>query len=250
MVARRYSTSVLHPTSLPSVLLATLWTLGAGAPLEARADAVRLLTFVEARSDAASNAQALLRQYAQAMRGDAAPIDVQVLQQVGRPEHFVLLESSDRPDLLVERERQAQPVLESLEMLLAAPLDRRMHRSFVPPCGSGAGGAAPLSTSARARAGRRGATYVIAHLDIAGPVGEPLRAALESLAAAACHATGNELFDVWQQIDRGNHFNLVARWSSRSALSAFAASTAAREFRATVGPRLGSPYDERIYQVH
>jgi quinol monooxygenase YgiN len=253
MVAHRHSPPLGSlPTSLPSVVLATLSMLGMGAPLEARADPVRLLTFIEVRSDAATSAHALLRQYAQMLRGGvgAEPIEVQVLQQIDRPEHFVLLESSDRPELLLERERLAQPTLQSITMMLTAPLDRRLHRSFGPACASGTTetvSSADSAQSAQLSAGHE-AIYVIAHLDIAGPVGDAPRAALERLSTAACHAAGNELFAVWQQSDRGNHFNLVARWSSRGAHSAFSASTAAREFREIVGPRLGSPYDERIYQ--
>ena len=218
---------------------------GTAATLAASADPARVLTFIEVRSDAVGSTEVLLHRYVQELRSDASTITARVLQQIDRPEHFVLLESSEQSEVLAEREHHAQSILQSLGAFLTAPLDRRAHRSFVPPCGRGAGRA--LLPRAR-DAGE--ALYVVAHLDIAGAASQAPRTALERFRAAACHAAGNELFEVWQQANRGNHFDLIARWSTRQALSAFAASPAAREFRELVGPRLGSPYDERMYQPH
>ena len=218
---------------------------GTAAPLAASADPARVLTFIEVRSDAAASTEVLLHRYAQELRSDASATTAHVLQQIDRPEHFVLIESSEQSELLAEREYHAQSILQSVGAFLTAPLDRRANHSFVPPCGPGAGrGSPPRASDARE------AIYVVAHLDIASGASEAPRTALERLSAAACHAAGNELFEVWQQSNRGNHFNLIERWSTRQALSAFAASPAAREFRELVGPRLGSPYDERMYHPH
>ena len=201
-----------------SAVLATLWVLAMSAPLEARADSAQVLTFLEVRTDAAASAGTLLRRYAQRLRGDEPSLTARVLRQMDRPEHFLLLEASDRPELLLDRERQARPILQSVTILLTAPPDRRTHRSFVSACPSGVADAAPSAQPEKKSSGRE-AIYVIAHLDIAGPVSEAPRAALERLAGAACRAAGNESFDVWQQLDRGNHFNLIARWSRRRAFS-------------------------------
>ncbi len=211
--------------------------------IEARAEPLHSLTFIEVRSDSIERASALLREYAQALRQGSTPVDVQLLQQIERPEHFALLESADRPEPITGRERSAQPTLQSASSLFTAPLDRRTHHGFGPSCRHPAGAASSESPDGGHP------IYAITHLDIAGPVRPAVQAALERLATEACRTAGNERFEIWQQIERGNHFNLIALWRSRADLEAFAASVAARDFRGTVGPRLGALYDERLYRV-
>ncbi len=72
-------------------------------------------------------------------------------------------------------------------------------------------------------------------------------AALQRIIEQARKSTGNLRFDVWQQSDRPNHFNLIAVWTSRAKFNDFAAGPAARDFRKSVASLLGSPYDERLY---
>jgi len=221
-----------------------------GAMTAARAEPVRVLTFVEVRSDATEHAGALLRQYARALREGATPPEVDVLQEIGRPERFVLLVRAEDETALSTRVQRAQAILQSLDPLLTAPLDRRANHLFVPPCAA-ARGSRVAHAEARGEAARSLARrlYTVAHLDLAGPVQPGPQAALQQLAARACESAGNMWFEVGQQINRGNHFNLVAHWESRRDVEAFAGSAPAREFRARVGPWLGSPYDERLYRT-
>jgi quinol monooxygenase YgiN len=68
------------------------------------------------------------------------------------------------------------------------------------------------------------------------------------LAAAARQSDGNLGFEILQQIDRPNHFNLISAWLGESPFHAFTSSAPARVFRQTVAPLLGSPYDERLFR--
>jgi len=120
---------------------------------------------------------------------------------------------------------------------LTAPPDRRRNRGFD-----------EVAVAADAKADVRANVYVVAHLDIGVPDRARTEAALRQLAAAARQSAGNVRFDIWQQTDRANHFNVISGWISESQFYAFAASHAARDFRQTVGPLLGSPYDERLYR--
>ncbi len=230
--------------------LASLGLLGVGALAHARADPARILTFIEVRGGASERAQALLREYARSLRRTAAPPEVAVLEEVDRSARFVLLESDADAEALVALERQARPAWQPLGALLTAPADRRAYRELSGGCearrrrsGPAARRASRLEPHAASRP-----LYEVAHLDIAGPMRPGPLAVLARLAGAACARQGNLGFALWQQADRGNHFNLVALWRRSTDLEAFAASGAAREFRAAVAPWLGSPYDERLYR--
>jgi quinol monooxygenase YgiN len=72
--------------------------------------------------------------------------------------------------------------------------------------------------------------------------------ALRKLAAAARQSDGNRGFELLQQINRPNHFNLISAWVGETPLYAFAAKPATREIRRILGPLLGAPYDERFYR--
>ncbi len=282
-----------NPARLRRLALAAVMLLGAGALLPARADPARFLTFIEVQSDASSRAQAILRDYARVLRrgvssdagtshgatssGTIPPgalwsrpsrppraasmaAGAVILQEVDRPGRFVLLERAADTATLTQLERRARPVLQSLDALLIAPLDRRAYRELDTGCREGGRSAPPPPSAASAPpvvAAEAGSTgpgaprplYVIAHLDIAGPMRPGPADTLARLAGAACRSPGSLGFEVWQQLNRGNHFNLVVAWSRRRDLDAFAASRAAREFRQSVGPWIGSPYDERLYRA-
>ena len=239
------------PARTLRLVLAAVGLLGAGTLLQARADPARFLTFIEVRSDASQRAQAILREYARTLRRGALPPRVVVLQEIDRSERFVVLESSERAEALAGLERRSRPLLQSLEPLLTAPPDRRAYRDVSAGCGDTAArsdSAATPRVQGDAVAKSR-PLYVVAHLDIAGPMRPGPADALARLAEAACSGAGHGRLEVWQQVNRGNHFNVIGAWTSARDFDAFAASAAARTFRDTVGPWLGSPYDERLYRA-
>ena len=218
-------------------VLALLWPISIVASAEVRAESVWALTFIEARVDAQGHAGCVLRQQASALREHTSwPAEVMLLQEVSRPERFVLVER-EKPEVSTGAGREIQSVTAPLTDELTAPPDLRMNREF---------GEVALATGAKADV--RANVYVVAHLDIGAPDRARVEAALRQLLVAARESEGNLRFDVWQQTDRTNHFNLISGWISESQFRAFAASRAARDFRQTVGPLLGSPYDERLFR--
>lgn len=174
-----------------------------------------------------------LKAYAAALRGGTAGAAVTVLQEIDRPDRFALLARADHAGALEAAENGANSVLRILHASFVAPLDRRRHDELGPSCSGSKGGG----------------LYVIAHVDIAGRDRQQADGALRELARSVCAAPGHLAFHIWRQSDRGNHFDLVATWTSREQWAAFSAGAAAREFRRSVGPLLGSPYDERLYRV-
>jgi quinol monooxygenase YgiN len=214
-----------------------LWIISAVAGAESRAESVLALTFIEVRIDARGHAGNVLRQQASALREHTSlPSQVILLQEVSRPERFALLES-ENSNVTTNVVREAHSVSELLTDELTAPPDLRMNREF-----------GEVAHETGAKADVRANVYVVAHLDIGNPNRAQIEAALRQLSAAARQSEGNLGFDVWQQTDRANHFNLVGGWLSESQFHAFRASREARQFRQTVGPLLGSPYDERVFR--
>jgi quinol monooxygenase YgiN len=231
------------PARCPVLVL--LWALGALAAIDARAaDPVKALTFIDIR-DAATGTATDLRKYAAALRRHAPAARILVLQEASRPSRFVLLEDTGNAEDLGKAEAAATPIQETLRDALIAPPDRRTHKEFgagsalttVPAAATGGGAQEPSS-----------GVYVIAHVDIGPPDRAGGEAALRRLAEQAHRSPGNLRFDVWQQTDRANHFNVVSAWSNRAAFDAFETGTAAREFRGTVARLIGSLFDDRIYR--
>jgi quinol monooxygenase YgiN len=190
------------------------------------------VTFVDVQSDAVGKVKTLLQRSSRSFRATAtAPSQIHALQEIARPERFALLAPASGPT----------PAAESLKHLLAAPLDVRKHQDMP-----------GLTTDTRPQklpSTVVAIVYSIAHVDIAPPVLARGQVELVRLATAARSSPGNLRFDVWQQVDRPNHFELIGAWRSRAQFDVFVDGLNARQFRANVAPMLGALYDERLYRL-
>jgi len=220
----------LRSLALPMMLAVT-----AVAGPKVHAGPVWALTFIEVRIEARGHAASTLWQQAQGLREQAAPpAQIALLQEWSRPERFALLECEEQA-ASSGGGREVYPATESLMEDLTAPPDRRRNREF-----------GQVAVVTCPNADEHANVYVIAHVDIGAPDHVRAEAALRQLATAARQSAGNVRFDIWQQIDHANHFNLISGWISESQFYAFRASRMARDFRQTIGPLLDSPYDERL----
>jgi len=230
------------------ICLAIALNLSGVAPGAQVAEPARVLTFIEVRTDSIDKAKTILARYESALARHRADLAVETLEEIGRPERFVVLERAARAGDLATAEAAAQDNLAPLNELLTALPDRRTNREFAAIANANATQTAPPKHSDPGTGGPP-ALYVVAHLDLGPPDQARGTAALRGLVAAARRAPGNLRFEAWQQANRPNHFNLVGVWSSRTGFDDFTAGAAAREYRATVGPLIGSPYDERLYRL-
>jgi quinol monooxygenase YgiN len=199
-------------------------------PPAAGAAPVGILTFIDVRDASSAEASAILHREALASHRE-------LLKEIARPDRFVLIARTDQEP----PEGEASPgasLPDALGPLLVAPPDRRTHHDFGEP-------AAAASVS---KAATTHAVYLIAHVDIGGQNQPAAQDALRAVELKARASAGNLRFDIWQQTNRANHYNIVAAWRSASDLEAFEASDAAREFRRIVAPLIGSLYDERRYR--
>ena len=193
-------------------------------------------TYLELVQPSPGESVDLLRAYRDAAREDAAALQVEVLRRIERPNQFIVLAAAaSEPPL--DAHRSAGPFVrltERLAPLLAAPPDTRQHQA--------------LAVAAAANAGPNAITAVT-HVDVVPQHKDEAVDALERLATDSRKHAGNVRFDVWQQIDRPNHFTMVETWSSRRSFNAHTAAEETRAFRAQLATMTGALYDERLFQV-
>jgi quinol monooxygenase YgiN len=230
---------MLHRSTYKSRLLPLMLVLllqsGIASGEEMGAGPVRALTFIEVTFTAKGHAAGVLRQHAYVTRErQASPGRIILMQDISRPERFVVLER-ETAAVVKAAQTDTHGLIGGLEDDLIAPPDQRLNREFD----------AADSTPSR-EVDARANFYVVAHMDITPQNRAGVETSLLKFAAVARQSDGNLGFEILQQTDRPNHFSLVSAWLGESLFRAFASSSPARNFRQTIGPSLGSPYDERL----
>jgi quinol monooxygenase YgiN len=201
-------------------------------------DAVYAVSYVDATPSGRSRMIAALKQYRDASRKDAGYVRVDLLEQVGRPGHFAVIEAWRDQQAFDAHGSAAhvQQFRDAIRPVRVSGYDERPYR--------------PISVaSPRAAAGGQ-AVQVVAHVDIAAG-GAKIDAAgmLRRLAEASRNDQGSLLFEVLQHAMRANHFTVVEVWQNQDALDAHAAAAHARQYRDELQPVSGSPLDERVYKA-
>ena len=217
--------------------LALVLKFDAHLSAEVKAGPAPVLTLIEVKIEARGHAGGVLRQYANALREhQATPGQFILMQEISRPERFAILDR-ERSAVLTEGGRETRAFPEGLTDDLTAPPDQRLNHELD-----------GTATATGARVDAHANLFVITHVDIASPDRSGVETAFRKLVAAARLSDGNLGFEILQQVDRPNHFNLISAWLGESSFRAFVASAGAREFRQTIAPLLGSPYDERFFR--
>jgi quinol monooxygenase YgiN len=216
------------------VLAAAMSTLGMSAAAHAADALVYTATYVEVAPPSTSQASALLRQYAEAIRKDAGHVRADVLQRTDRPNQFVIL-ATWKDQQALDAHRAAAPTTDTmgkLKPMLTSPNDERVH----------------LALSVGPAATASGAVWVVTHVDVIPPRKDDAVTALKQLAEDSRRDPGHVRFDVVQQTNRPNHFTVVEAWRDRAAFDAHGMAPHVKRFREQLGPMSGSLYDERLYQ--
>jgi quinol monooxygenase YgiN len=190
--------------------------------------------YVETAASSSREAAAALRAYRDATTKQDGCTSVEAFEQIGRPGHWVIVETwrdqkaFDARDVAVQ-----QRLLDGIKAIRVSGFDQRPYkRVSVAPARAGATAAA---------------VSVIAHVDVApSPAVAPM---LTRLAEASRQEPGNLRFDVLQHTMRGNHFTVVETWRDQAALDAHVAAGHTRQYRDEVLPLTGSPLDERLFKA-
>jgi quinol monooxygenase YgiN len=220
---------------LCSLALPVLGLAYAARADEASEAAVYTVSYIEVMPSAQGETMTLLRQYREASRKEEGNVRLEVLQQNGRPDHFVLLATWKDQQALDAHGMATHTVQwrDKLQPLRVSPVDERLHKG--------------LAIGAALAARAEGATYVVTHADAVPPGKDEALVLLKQLAETSRSDDGNVRFEVLQQSSRPNHCTIVEVWKDQKALAAHGIAGHTRQFRDKFQPLSGSLYDERLY---
>jgi len=221
--------------AFPALLAAVVFGLSAGTSgQQANSTALHVVSYVEVAPGAERAATGLLRQYRDASRRDHGSLRMDVLQQSGRPDHFVVLESWQDKDAWTAHGAAAhtKQFAAELPLQLVSPVDRQLFNSLAVAAGSATDDA----------------VYVVTHVDTIPSPQSDAPGLLKRLADDSRKDDGNLRFDVLQS-DRKNHFTVVEAWRNQRALDAHTAAMHTKQYREQLQPLAGSPLDERVFTV-
>ena len=218
-----------------SLLLPIAPALGQNAAPSAPLPATHRLLYVEVAPAEANRVASALKEYRRASMNAIGALRIDVLQQIGRDNHFAIYESW-RDNAALEGHRTAAETRKLEEVFQAtrvSPLDERLL--------------SPVGLPSAAVSGT-GAIYVVTHADSVPPQRDAAEAALKELTVRARQEPGNAIFLVTVQPNRNNHFTVFELWRDEKALDAHAVAEHTKRFRDTFGPFSGALFDERVYK--
>jgi quinol monooxygenase YgiN len=199
-------------------------------------DTVYGVTALDVAPGAAAQGVALLRQYRDDVLKQPGNIEVRLLQEVDWPNRFLIYEGWKDHSAYEANERAVHSVAlrDKLKPIAGAPDDRRDYQAIA------VGPSRPATGP--------DTVYMHLHLDVFRPGLEQTLAAAKAVAEAARKGEGNLRYDVVKSVKQPqSHTTFLAAWRDRKAFDAYESSAYARQFRDTVGPLLGSPFDDRLY---
>jgi len=106
----------------------------------------------------------------------------------------------------------------------------------------------PASAQQKAEA-RSGALYVVTYVDVFPNFTDDTIKALRQFATDSRKDQGLVRFEFLQDVARTNHFSIVEVWQNRQAYDAHLTQEHSKRFREKIQPGMGSPFDERLYNL-
>jgi quinol monooxygenase YgiN len=205
------------------------------APASAQNAEFYTASYVEVGPVLAKVGVAALRSDRDDSRKDQGNISIEVLQRIDRPNQFVVLGvwTSQMAYEAHSNAEHTKKLHDKRATMLAAPIDTRQHHAL---------------SVAPAKAGKD-PIVVVTHIDVIPSHKDEMVPELVQLADVSRKQAGNVQFDVWQQVNRPNHFTLVEAWANHGAFGLHQMQKESRAFRAKLGPVSGALYDERLYKV-
>jgi quinol monooxygenase YgiN len=89
--------------------------------------------------------------------------------------------------------------------------------------------------------------FVVTHIDVMPNFAKPARELLHNYVKDSMAEKGAERLQALVQEGRPNHFTVIEQWRAKSDYDAHVSAQRARDFRTTLQPMLGSPFDERLH---
>ena len=212
-------------------------TLLTALMIMAEPNAIYVATYVDVQPPAMSQATALIKEYRQTTASEKGNSGTDVVQEIGRSNHFVIVELWKDQASFDAHEQAAHTARfrSGVKAIHNSPHDQRVHQG--------------LAIDSRAwPQGARGSVSVVTHVDVPPNRKDETEALLKRAAEDSRKDDGNLRYDVFQQTaPRTNHFTVLEVWKDRGAFDAHEIKPHTRQFREALGPMLGAPYDERLY---
>jgi len=195
------------------------------------------VSYVDVMPSARAAMAAALKQYRDASRKEDGYVRLELLEQIGRPGHFAVVETW-KDQKAFDAHGMAAPLKQfrdALQPIRLSGYDQRPYKI--------------LTVASASAAGNDQAIHVVAHVDTVGGPQADAPGLLNRLAEASRKEQGCLRFDVLQNTTRMNHFTVIAIWQNQQALDAHDAAPHTKQYREVLQPISGSPLDERVYKA-
>ena len=174
-----------------------------------------------------------LKQYQSASAKEDGFERMELFQQAGRPGHYAGVETwRDQQSFDKRTPPTEKQLLDTLQPIRVSNLDRRPYKTLTVSTASGSVNAQTV--------------FIVTHVDVSPS--PQVAMLLQGLAENSRKEQGNVRFDVLVHTMRSNHFTVIEAWRNRQALDAHAIAAHTRQYRDALGPLLGSPLDERLFE--
>ena len=205
------------------------------------ADYAYVVSYIEVVPAEKDKAADLFRRLAMLSRKDAGSVRFEVVQRIGYPDQFAVLEVWQDVKAQEAHGTAAHTQLfrEKLKPLLRAPYDERPHITLSVGSDSGSEGGK----------GGKSAIYAVTHVDVTPKTKDAGTEAVRELSVAGRKGPGNLRFDSLTQTNRPNHMSLVEVWKDQKAVTAHSAAGHTKVFRDKLAPLMGALLDERFYKA-
>jgi quinol monooxygenase YgiN len=215
-------------------------SLGLVQPAHA-AEHAYVVTYIEVAPSAKDQAADSIRRLARLSRKDAGNIRFEVLQRIGHPGQFAILEMWEDKNAQEAHGAAAHTQLfrEKLKPMQRAPYDERPHTAL-------SVGSAPAGDGAKPG---KGLIFAVTHVDIVPKLKDEGVGAVKQLSDAGRKGKDNLRFESLTQTSRPNHMTVVEVWRNQKAVDLHGTADHTRQFREKLLPMSGSRYDERFYRV-
>jgi quinol monooxygenase YgiN len=218
---------------------------GSVARAQAGADGVFAVTYLDVAPSALGQGIDLLKKYRESSQHESANLEFTVLQEMHRPNRFVIVEGwKDQAAFDAHDKGAAKTAFQdALTPIRNSPPDRHMLQ--------------PFSNAAARPTPASGAVYMVEHIDFMG--GDPAFAAaaqplVKGLAESTRKEEGAVRYEIYRQPPpRINHYEVVSAWKDAKAFDAHETAPHTLQFRADSvmgarAPRVNL-YDQRLYTV-
>jgi quinol monooxygenase YgiN len=91
--------------------------------------------------------------------------------------------------------------------------------------------------------------YVVTYIDVYPNFADDTKKLLTQFATDSRKDEGFVRMEVLVDLVRSNHFTLTEVWQSKQAFDAHSASAHTKAMRDKIGPMIGAPFDERLYNL-